>query len=216
MQKSSNCHLVAVLGHAARRLRGDVLRDCHGGHGFQRRRVRSGEAAAHALVDGTLPGEAAVLCQCALLAAHWRETIQSLKSNAIDHRARVAHVRLKAQGAIMDWQELRLQIFSNLLRKSYCLIWESWGKIQLHTEGKTTEEETLQLISPSPLLLPITGTKESGSKPVSSKQEEVKRRNHLVEWGVSLHFPSAGHLFFVVCFLRSSASLQGPFIPASR
>lgn len=145
-----------------------------------------------------------------------RETIQSLKSNAIDHRARVAHVRLKAQSAIMDWQELRLQIVSNLLRKSYCLIWESWGKIQLHTEGKTTEEETLQLISPSPLLLPITGTKESGSKPVSSKQEEVKKRNHLVEWGVSLHFPSAGHLFFVVCFLRSSASLQGPFIPASR
>lgn len=37
---------------------------------------------------------------------------------------------------------------------------------------------------------------------------------HLVERGVSLHFPSTGHLFFVVCFLKSSASLQGPFIPA--
>lgn len=70
MQKSSNWHLVAVLGNAARRLRGDVLRDGHGGHGLQRRRVRSGEAAAHALVDGTIPGEAAVLCQRALLTAH--------------------------------------------------------------------------------------------------------------------------------------------------
>lgn len=102
MWKSSNGHLVAVLSHAARCLRGDVLGDRHGGHGLQRRWVRSGEAAAHALVDGTIPGEAAVLCQCALLTAHWRETIQSLKSKAMDHRARVAHVRLKAQSAITD------------------------------------------------------------------------------------------------------------------
>lgn len=101
MQKSSNWHLVAVLGHTACCLRGDVLRDRHGGHGFQRRRVRSGEAAAHALVDGTIPGEA-ILCQCALLTAHWRETIQSLKSKAIDHWAPVAHVTIKAQSAIMD------------------------------------------------------------------------------------------------------------------
>lgn len=100
MQKSSNWHLVAMLGHAARCLRGDVLWDRHGGHGLQRRRVRSGEAAAHALVDGTIPGEAAVLCQRALLTAHWRERIQSSKSKAINHRARVEHVRLKAQTAI--------------------------------------------------------------------------------------------------------------------
>lgn len=79
VRKSLNWHLVALLGDAARRLRGDVLRDRHGGHGLQGRRVRSGEAAAHALVDGTVPGEAAVLCQRALLAAHWRETVQSLK-----------------------------------------------------------------------------------------------------------------------------------------
>lgn len=70
MQKSSKWHLVAVLGNATRRLRGDVLRDGHGGHGLQRRRVRSGEAAAHALVDGTIPGETTVLCQRALLTAH--------------------------------------------------------------------------------------------------------------------------------------------------
>lgn len=70
MQKSSNWHLVAVLGHAARCLRGDVLWDRHGGHGLQRRGVRSREAAAHALVDGTIPGEAVVLCQCAVLTAH--------------------------------------------------------------------------------------------------------------------------------------------------
>lgn len=175
MQKSPNWHLVAVLGHAARCLRGDVLRDGHGGHSLQRRRVRSGEAAAHALVDGTIPGEATVLCQCALLTAHCRKSIRSLKSKAIAERAQVTHVRLKAQSAIMEWQELRGKHFCNLLRNSYCLIWESWGRIQQHTEGKTTEE-MLQLISPSPLLVPITETKESRSKPVSLNQEEVKRR----------------------------------------
>lgn len=132
-----------MLGHAARCLRGDVLGDGHGGHGLQRCRVRSGEAAAHALVDGTVPGEAAVLRQCTLLTAHWRESVQSFKSKAIEHRARVAHVRFKAQSAIRDRQELRVPFFSNL-RKSYCWIWGSWGKIQLHKEGKTTEEETLQ------------------------------------------------------------------------
>lgn len=171
MRKSWNLHLVALLGDATCCLRGDVLCDRHGGHGLQRRRVCSGEAAAHALVDGTIPGEAAVLCQCALLAAHWKETTQSL--NYQSQRPPVTHMRLptqcsaEAQGA---------KFLSNLLRKSYCLFWESWGKSQLHIEGKTIEEETLQLISLIPLLLPNTETKVSGSKPVSSKQEEVKRR----------------------------------------
>lgn len=44
--------LLAAPGDAARGLRGDVLADGHGLHGLQRRRKRSGEAAAHALVDG--------------------------------------------------------------------------------------------------------------------------------------------------------------------
>lgn len=81
-------HLVALLGDAARRLGGDVLRDGHGGHGLQRRRVRSGEAAAHALEDGTIPGEAAVLRQRALLTAHWGESSQSLNSKVIEQRSK--------------------------------------------------------------------------------------------------------------------------------
>lgn len=63
-------YLVAVLGDTARCLRGDVLGDGHGLHGLQRCRVRLGEAAAHALVDGTIPRENAVPSQRALLAAH--------------------------------------------------------------------------------------------------------------------------------------------------
>lgn len=153
-------HLVALLGDAARGLGGDVLRDGHGGHGLQRRRVRSGEAAAHALVDGTIPGEAAVLGQRALLTAHWGESIQSLNSKVIEQRR-------KGQ---------RRNFCGNLLWKSYCLIWGSWGKSQLHTEGKTREEGPLRLIWPSPLLSPNTETKNRGSKPVSSQPQEVKRR----------------------------------------
>lgn len=63
-------YLVAVLGDTARCLRGDVLGDGHGLHGLQRCRVRLGEAAAHALVDGAIPRENTVLSQRALLAAH--------------------------------------------------------------------------------------------------------------------------------------------------
>lgn len=63
-------YLVAVLGDTARCLRGDVLGDGHGLHGLQRCRVRLGEAAAHALVDGTISRENTVLSQRALLAAH--------------------------------------------------------------------------------------------------------------------------------------------------
>lgn len=144
-------HLVALLGDAARCLGGDVLRDGHGGHGLQRRRVRSGEAAAHALVDGTIPGEAAVLRQRAFLTAHWGESIQSLNSKVEQRRKGQRH-----------------NFCRSLLWKSYCLIWESWGMSQLHTEGKTREEEPLRLIWPSPLLPPNTETKDRESKPVSS------------------------------------------------
>lgn len=108
-------------------------------------------------------------------------------------------------------------IFFSFPRKSYCLIWESWGKIQLHTEGKTTEEETPQLISPSQLLAPIRDKREWIKASFIKARVSQKKEHHLVERGVSLHFPSAGHLFFfAVCFLRSSGSLQGAFIPASR
>lgn len=44
--------LHASAGDAARRLRGDVLADHHGLQGLQRCWEGSGEAAAHALVDG--------------------------------------------------------------------------------------------------------------------------------------------------------------------
>lgn len=64
-----------MLCNAARRLRGDVLRDRHRLHGLERGRVRSGEAAAHALVDRTIPGENIVLSQCAFLTAHWGKMI---------------------------------------------------------------------------------------------------------------------------------------------
>lgn len=76
---------MAVLGHAARCLRGDVLRYRHGLHGLERRRVCSGEAAAHALIDRVIPGENALLSQCALLAAHWGKMIQALEPESIDH-----------------------------------------------------------------------------------------------------------------------------------
>lgn len=81
-------------------------------------------------------------------------------------------------------------------RKSYCLIWESWGKIQLHTEGKTTEEETPQLISPSQLLAPIRDKREWIIASFIKARVSQKKEYHLVERGVSLHFSSAGHLFF--------------------
>lgn len=184
-------HLVALLGDATRCLGGDVLRDGHGGHGLQRRRVRSGEAAAHALVDGTIPGEAAVLRQRALLTAHWGESIQSLTSGATEQRR-------KGQ---------RCNFCRNLLGKSYCLIWESWGKSQLHTEGKTREEEALRLIWPSPLLPPIQRQKTGGQSLLHHIRRKSKDGHHLVERRFSLHFPSAGHLFLVFCLLRSSASL---------
>lgn len=43
--------LLAAPGDTACGLRGDVLADGHGLHGLQRRWKRSGEAAAHALID---------------------------------------------------------------------------------------------------------------------------------------------------------------------
>lgn len=165
-----------MLGHATRCLRGDVLWDHHGGHGLQRRRERSGEAAAHALVDRTSPGEAVVLFQCALLTAHWREINPEFKNCWID-------------------KSLGCNCFS-FPSKSYCLIWESWGKIQLHTEGKTTEEETRQLISPSQLLAPIRDKREWILASFIKARVSQRKEYHLVERGVSLHFPSAGHLFF--------------------
>lgn len=112
-------------------------------------------------------------------------------------------------------EALGAKFLSNLLRKSYCLIWESWGKSQLHTEGKTIEEETLQLISLSPLLLPNTETKVSGSKPVSSKQEEVKRST------ITLLSEDSPFIFLLrdtlFCFLplENVVLPPGPFIPAS-
>lgn len=75
-------YLVAVLCDTARCLRGDVLWDRHCLHGLERRRVRSGEAAAHALVDWTVPGENTVLSQRALLTAHWRKTTQVLQAES--------------------------------------------------------------------------------------------------------------------------------------
>lgn len=80
-------YLVAVLSDTARCLRGDVLRDRHRLHGLERCWVRSGEAAAHALIDRAVPGENSVLSQRALLAAHCRKMIQPLKpeSKPIDH-----------------------------------------------------------------------------------------------------------------------------------
>lgn len=79
-------YLVAVLGDAARCLRGDVLRYCHGLHGLERRWVCSGEAAAHALIDRAIPWENALLSQCALLATHWSKMIQTLEPESTDHR----------------------------------------------------------------------------------------------------------------------------------
>lgn len=38
----------------------------------------------------------------------------------------------------------------SIINKSYCLISQHWGKNQLGKEEKTTEEETVQLISLSP------------------------------------------------------------------
>ena len=76
-----------MLRDTARRLRGDVLGDRHRPHGLEGCWVRPGEAAAHALIDWTIPGENAVLSQCALLTAHCRKTIQALQpeSQNIDH-----------------------------------------------------------------------------------------------------------------------------------
>lgn len=126
--------------------------------------------------------------------------------------ARVTHMRLTT---LCSAEALGAKFLSNLLRKSYCLIWESWGKSQLHTEGKTIEEETLQLISLSPLLLPNTETKVCGSKPVSSKQEEVKRRT------ITLLSEDSPFIFLLrdtlFCFLslENFGLPPGPFIPAS-
>lgn len=75
-------YLVAVLCDTACCLRGDVLRDRHCLHGFERCWVRSGEAAAHALVDRTIPRENTVLFQCALLTAHWRKMIHVLQPDS--------------------------------------------------------------------------------------------------------------------------------------
>lgn len=75
-----------MIGDTARCLRGDVLRGRHGLHGLERCWVRSGEAAAHALIDRTIPREKVVLSQCALLTTPWRKMIQTLEpeSKTID------------------------------------------------------------------------------------------------------------------------------------
>lgn len=198
-------HLVALLGDAARCLGGDVLGDGHGGHGLQRRRVRSGEAAAHALVDGTIPGEAAVLRQRALLTAHWGESIQSLNSEVTEHSGDQRRDRPKLVVQLSFF-------FKESAGKSYCLIWESWGKSQLHAEGKTREEETLQSMSPSPSPSPIRDKRQGIKACFITATGGQKKHYHLVERRFSLHFPSAGHLFF---FFLVFCLPAGPFIAMS-
>lgn len=165
-----------MLCDTARCLRGDVLWDRHCLHGLERRRVRSGEAAAHALVDRTVPRENTVLSQCALLTAHWRKMIQVLQAESKDYWSQTACETVPVTLEIWDWKHSvqslwiernkRLDAFivsgmiwgesaqhTCIISKSYCLISQCWGKNQLHKEKKTREEETVQLTSLSPLWL---------------------------------------------------------------
>ena len=131
-------YLVDVLCNAACSLRGDVLRDRHRLHGLERRWVRSGEAAAHALVNRTIPGENSVLSQRARLTAHWRKTMQDLPPKS---------------KKVTDHWLLVIQCQSTCEVKgstSYCSISQCWGKNLLRKGEKTAEEETVQRISLSP------------------------------------------------------------------
>lgn len=89
-----------MIGDTARCLRGDVLRDRHGLHGLERCWVRSGEAAAHALIDWTIPRENAVLSECALLTTPWRKTIQMLEPEFTARNPWLTHITFTFQQLI--------------------------------------------------------------------------------------------------------------------
>lgn len=82
------------------------------------------------------------------------------------------------------------------LNKSYCLIRRGWGKNRLHKEEKTTEEETVQLISPSPLWLQQspdnTETREDVQSEICWIKARVSREHYHLERKCPLHCASAG------------------------
>lgn len=166
-----------MLGDTARCLRGDIFWARHGILDRQRCWVCSREAAAHALIDWTIPREKSVFSQRALPTTHRRKMIQRLQpeSKNIDcvHHALQCQYSLEIKGKLQCddlQQEMLMLIYISavltyngnfILNKSYCLIRQSRGKNQLRKEDKKTEE-AVQLISHSPswfLQLPNRGIK---------------------------------------------------------
>lgn len=82
------------------------------------------------------------------------------------------------------------------LNQSYCLTRQCWGKNRLHKEEKTTEEETVQLISPSPLWLQQlpdnTETRENVQSKICWIKARVSRKYYHLERKRPLHCASAG------------------------
>lgn len=215
-------YLIAVLGDTACCFWGDVLGDGHGLHGLQWGWIRSGEAAACALIDGTIPGENTVPPQCALLTTPWEKMMQKWERVAqlVDCQRLLWQWRCESNTCYWsccepfqrpDEKFLVLHLHSVYMLQwyvfnSYCLISHCWGMNQLQREVLITEELSILLTSPSPLWSPDkSDTKENGESKICRINTRVCHKYYHLEWKLSLHCASASIL--PVCHIFIPASL---------